>query len=98
MSGSFGYHCRTCGEYHDGIPSFGWDQPMEYWQVPEEERATRVDLCSDACVIDGKWFFVRGYIELEPTDHPLGVDQRDGISPSRMQEIATRLLHPEQIE
>jgi hypothetical protein len=35
----------------------------------------------------------RPYIELEPTDHPLAVAQKEGISPARVQEIAERLLH-----
>lgn len=32
-------------------------------------------------------------IELEPTDHPLAVEQRTGITRARVQEIAERLLH-----
>jgi len=36
----------------------------------------------------------RPHIELEPTDHPLAVEQRTGITLSRVQEIAGRLLHP----
>ena len=33
------------------------------------------------------------FIELEPTDHPLAVEQRTGISRRRVEEIAERLLH-----
>lgn len=36
---------------------------------------------------------VRPVVELEPTDHPLAVDQRDGIDESRLSEIVTGLLH-----
>ena len=32
-------------------------------------------------------------IELEPTDHPLAVEQREGITMARVQEIAEKLLH-----
>jgi len=32
-------------------------------------------------------------IELEPTDHPLAVEQRQGITWERVQEIAERVLH-----
>ncbi len=32
-------------------------------------------------------------IELEPTDHPLAVEQRVGITLARVQEIAETLLH-----
>ena len=38
---------------------------------------------------------VRPLIELEPTDHPLAVEQRDGITMARVQELAERLLHDE---
>ena len=34
----------------------------------------------------------RPYIELEPTDHPLAVEQRQGISLGRVEQIVTRLL------
>lgn len=33
------------------------------------------------------------YIELEPTDHPLSVEQRHGILTSRVQEIAEQMHH-----
>ena len=36
----------------------------------------------------------RPWIELEPTDRPLAVDQRDGISYERVVAIASQLLHP----
>lgn len=35
----------------------------------------------------------RPFIELEPTDHPLAVEQREGITLARVQEIAERVLH-----
>lgn len=37
----------------------------------------------------------RPLIELEPTDHPLAVEQRQGISLQRVREIASKLLHAE---
>ena len=36
---------------------------------------------------------LRPRIELEPTDHPLSVEQHDGISSQRLIEIVQRLLH-----
>ncbi|MFF6955659.1 DUF2199 domain-containing protein [Streptomyces sp. NPDC008317] len=36
----------------------------------------------------------RPFIKLEPTDHPLAVEQRTGITPARVREIATAVLHP----
>jgi hypothetical protein len=35
----------------------------------------------------------RPFIELEPTDHPLAVEQRQGITWARVQEIAELVLH-----
>lgn len=38
---------------------------------------------------------VRPLVELEPTDHPLAVEQREGITLARVAEIAALVLHPE---
>ncbi|MFJ4850434.1 MULTISPECIES: DUF2199 domain-containing protein [unclassified Streptomyces] len=36
----------------------------------------------------------RPFVELEPTSHPLAVEQRTGISRERVREIAMAVLHP----
>ncbi|MFE2418238.1 DUF2199 domain-containing protein [Streptomyces hokutonensis] len=36
----------------------------------------------------------RPFVELEPTDHPLAVEQRTGITQDRVREIAEAVLHP----
>lgn len=36
---------------------------------------------------------IRPSVELEPTDHPLAVEQRDGITLARVEEIAEIMLH-----
>jgi hypothetical protein len=36
----------------------------------------------------------RPLVELEPTGHPLAVEQRTGITVARVREIAELLLHP----
>jgi hypothetical protein len=36
---------------------------------------------------------VRPTVELEPTDHPLAVQQRDGIDPADLQAMVRKLLH-----
>jgi hypothetical protein len=168
----FGFECVTCGEYHVGMPSFGWDYPVQYLLIAEQERERRIELSSDACVIDEKWFFVRGCLEipvreheepfswgvwcslseenfqryeklfdrvareagesffgwlcsaipgypdtqqlktmvrvrpwptrplvhLEPTNHPLAVEQREGLTVERAREIAERIMHPPRAE
>lgn len=149
------------------MPSFGWDWPLQYLMVREEERSSRCSLTSDTCVIDNDTFFVRGcieipvlgydepfawgvwtslsdrnfarfvellhvrersahgpffgwlsshisifpdtmnlktmvhlrdngtrpLIELEPTEHPLAVEQREGITVDRVAEIYARVVH-----
>ncbi len=163
----FSFRCSCCGELHEGVPSFGWDYPIPYLDVPEADRITRCHLTSDICVIDGQFFFVRGclevpvlgqndplswgvwaslsernfahfqelydepkrahhgpffgwlsahiwiypdtvnlktkvhlrddgirpYVELEPTDHPLAVEQHQGITPERVAEIYEMIVH-----
>ena len=37
----------------------------------------------------------RPFVELEPTDHPLAIEQREGITMKRVQEIAEEVLHGE---
>ena len=164
---SFEFQCATCGETHRGMPSFGADRPVSYYEVAEEEREARCDLGSDDCVIDEELFFVRGcleipvhgsedpfvwgvwvslskasflkwietydqqkrshvgpffgwlnaalrpypdtinlktmvhlrddgirpFIELEATDHPLAIEQREGIPASRVAEIYGMMMH-----
>jgi hypothetical protein len=36
---------------------------------------------------------VRPFIELEPTDHPLALEQRNGISVDRVAEIYAIMMH-----
>ena len=72
MTKSFGFECASCGQYHVGMPSFGWNYPVQYLAIPEPERERRVDLSSDACVIDETWFFVRGCLEMRRNDEVMG--------------------------
>lgn len=37
---------------------------------------------------------VRPTIELEPTDHPLAVEQRNGVTVDRVAEIYAYIVHP----
>jgi hypothetical protein len=164
----FTFQCKSCGQTHTGIPTFGWDYPVDYLAVPEAERHARCRLTSDMCVIDDAFFFVRGcldirvvgtdesfswgvwaslskesftrffelydvpqrsqfgpffgwlsahiwiypdtvnlktmvhlrdngarpYVEVEPTRHPLAVEQQNGISLDRVAEIYELIMHP----
>ena len=164
---AFRFRCETCGDIHEGMPTFGAAAPLSYYAIPEAERPGRCALGSDDCVIDGRWFFVRGcieipvhgepdpfiwgvwtslskngfeewagafdsprrshlgpyvgwldaclkpypdttnlkarvhlrdagvrpYVELEPTAHPLAVEQRQGISAERVAEMYAIMVH-----
>jgi len=67
------YRCTRCDKDHDGIPAFHADRPLDYWNVPEDRRASDVLLTSDSCVIAGRFFFIRGLIEIPiiGSDEPL---------------------------
>lgn len=57
--------CSVCGELHTGLPrSFAADFPDMYANLKREERDTRAVISSDQCIIDAKWFFIRGCLEI----------------------------------
>jgi len=61
--------CGTCGEEHADVPlSFACDFPDLYAGLTFEERDTRAIIGSDQCVVDEKWFFIRGLVELPLRD------------------------------
>lgn len=164
-----GFICSRCGESHGDLPvSYGAAAPAYWYQLPPEERGRRARLSSDQCVIDDRYFFVVGnveipiigegvnfvwsvwvslsennfrrarelwetggrekeppyfcwvgtelpcypastlnlkarmrtrpvgerpLVELEPTEHPLAVEQRRGITLARVREIAECVMH-----
>lgn len=62
---SHSWKCATCGESHADIPmSFAADFPDMYANMKTAERETRALISSDQCVIDQKWFFIRGCLEI----------------------------------
>lgn len=65
-------------------PFFGW---LNAWLKPYPETInlkTRVHLRDQG---------LRPWIELEPTDHPLALEQRNGISVDRVAEIYAIMMH-----
>jgi hypothetical protein len=64
------YQCSVCGKVHDDLPHIGCDRPAQFWDVAQAERARRIKLTSDTCVIDDELFFVRGVIEISIHDYP----------------------------
>jgi hypothetical protein len=63
MQPPFRFKCASCGEWHTGIPGWGWNYTSEYSEVPQEERETRCFLTTDLCVVDHRRYFVCGCIE-----------------------------------
>ena len=60
----FQFTCSCCGEIHKGVPSFGTNAPLYFYDVPEDEREQRTFLTSDTCVIDDKHYFAKGCLEM----------------------------------
>ena len=65
-------------------PFFGWlcSPPRPY-----------PDSCNLKTMVHLRDHGTRPYIELEPTDHPLAVEQREGISVARLAEIYEMMVH-----
>lgn len=55
----FRYRCACCGEWQQGVPAVAFDRPAHVYGVPEEERAHRVKLNEDLCIIDDQYFYIR---------------------------------------
>jgi hypothetical protein len=66
------YRCSRCGNDHEG-PPLGYDRyaPHPWYGVPATERRTRCVLDDEACVIDGRTFFLKGNIYI-PLLHTRG--------------------------
>ncbi len=168
MGKTTGFRCSSCGEWHNELPlDYGADLPDLVYEIPMDERQTRVVSNADFCVMDGRYYFVRSVvqipihgqeqkfgwgvwvslseknfnrmtslvntpgreleppyfgwlstalpysestlnlktqvhtqpvgirpvIEIEPTSHPLALEQRQGITMQRVEEIAGQMLH-----
>lgn len=85
---SFRIFLRTYGEAHRSHegPFFGWLSAYLKGYPDTENLKTRVHLRDHA---------QRPLIELEPTDHPLAVEQRAGMSGERVGQILSLYAHNE---
>lgn len=60
-----GYQCKTCGALHPERPTcFGAEMPAVVAHLSSDDRARRVELSSDQCVLDDEHFFVLGTLDL----------------------------------
>jgi hypothetical protein len=59
------WKCGLCNKWHTDLPfAYGPLYPDTYLAIPEAEREKRVQMDKDVCIIDGKYFFVRGRLEI----------------------------------
>ena len=58
------YRCRSCGEFHEGLPAWHFEAPAQAYAVPEADREHRLVLSADNCEIDGREFYLKGLLEL----------------------------------
>jgi hypothetical protein len=57
-------HCSTCGKPLEALTDLSFGAPLQYDEIPSENRDGRATLTSDSCTIDGQHFFVRGCLEI----------------------------------
>ena len=62
------YRCHQCGQVHDDLPDLAADRPDLWWSVPQAERASRLVLTSDTCILDNEHYLIRGVIEIPLVD------------------------------
>ena len=58
------FKCPTCGELHETFLSFAADSPDMYANMNRNDRDSRCVHGSDQCIVDQKWFFLRGCLEI----------------------------------
>jgi len=59
------HKCATCGQVHTDLPlSFAADSPDMYANMNRDARDARCVRGSDQYIIDQKWFFIRGCLEI----------------------------------
>src|SRR3546814_15458936 len=61
---TFRFRCNSCGETHEGIPTFGVEMPSIAQWISPADRPSRVELGTDDCVVDGERFLVRVCLEI----------------------------------
>ena len=65
-----GFTCSSCGEFHEGLARcLPMRSPTAYFMVPADQREKRCWLTDDFCVIDDRYFFIYGSLELPIHGH-----------------------------
>lgn len=59
------FQCSCCEKEYDQIPfCFGSNYPAAYYSISPEDRDARIEMEKSLCVIDEKFFFHRGRLEI----------------------------------
>jgi hypothetical protein len=67
MAAIFAFTCSSCGDIHEGSPSFAFRAPRQYASLSEEQKSQMGSLTSDFCTIthdEGTDYFVRAILEV----------------------------------
>lgn len=70
MTPNPGYRCSRCGAWHAELPLAYSAEAPDLWHMVSDEQRARSECSSDQCVIDGRYYFVRGCIEVPVLDGP----------------------------
>jgi hypothetical protein len=76
--------CYDLDERSHVGPFFGW---LNAWLKPYPDT---INLKTMVHIRDNG---IRPYIELQPTDHPLAIEQRNGITVERVAELYSLMMH-----
>lgn len=62
--------CDCCQKEYDQIPfCFGAGYPAPYFTIPDHEKEARIELEKSLCIIDEKFFFHQGQLEIPIIDY-----------------------------
>lgn len=56
------FKCEICGKNHNVYAGLESPEPSMISDIPEEERTTRLEVFEPIYIVDGKYFFINGYI------------------------------------
>ena len=92
----FRFKCRTCDEWHEGVPHIAAHAPLYYYAIPEAQRSARCELTADTCIVDREFFFVRGVIEVpvEGLDETFGWGVWVSLSEAHFEEYRSHFEDP----
>ena len=64
MTETFRFTCATCGDLHEGPPSFGYKWPHHYAVLSEDDRKELATISDDLCIINDQDHFIRVILEI----------------------------------